>query len=265
MRSYLLVLILLSGLLFTMSVSGQQQSAQQNAQAVSALQTSLASLVGSNSLSDITLTGTATRTAGSDNESGTAQLRATAIGQSRLDLSFPGGNRSEVRDSSQAPPVGQWLGPSGSVQTMAQHNLMTEPAWFFPAFVLSRVLSNSNYSISAIDQQMKNGSTVNHVTVFQQLSTSNDPQGIYARLSRMDIYLDPTSNLPVAIDICTHPDNNANLNIPVELLFTNYQVARGLRVPMHVQQLVNNVVLLDIEVSQVNANTGLTSATFSLQ
>jgi hypothetical protein len=67
-------------------------------QAVSLLQKSLAALTGSTSLTDATLTATAQRIAGSTNETGTATLKATALGDSRVDQSFPSGNWSEIRN-----------------------------------------------------------------------------------------------------------------------------------------------------------------------
>src|ERR1039457_4636547 len=64
-------------------------------QAVSLLQKSLAAQVGAVQVADVTLAGTARRIAGSDDETGTATLKATGVGDSRMDLSFPSGNRSE--------------------------------------------------------------------------------------------------------------------------------------------------------------------------
>lgn len=247
------------------SASAQQATGSQDPQAVSILQKSLASLIGTTTVTDVTLTGTVNRTAGSDIESGTVILRATAVGQSRMDLTLPAGNRSEARDDSQSPPVGQWLAPGGSVQPIAQHNLLTEPAWFYPSFVLARVLSNSAYSISSMDQESKNGSSVDHITVSQQSPVPAGTQDWLTTLSRMDVYLDATSFLPVAVDLNTHPDDNAALNIPIEIQFSDYQAIQGLQVPMRVLQLVNNSVLLDIEVTQASFNTGLTSTVFSLQ
>src|ERR1700722_8943965 len=104
------------------------------------LQRSLSALVGSGTIKDVTLTGTGTYIAGSDDETGTTTLRATAVGQTRVDVSTSAGQRSEARDISVASPVGSWLARDGSTHAIAGHNLMTEPAWFFPAFVIANVL-----------------------------------------------------------------------------------------------------------------------------
>jgi len=245
--------------------SAQTAAPSRDPQATALLQKSLNNLVGQISIADVTLNGTAIRTSGSDSQSGSATLKATSIGQSRVDLVLSAGNRSEVRDVSVAPPTGTWSGPDSSVHPISQHNLLTAPAWFFPAFVLTAALSNSNYAISPIDQETKLGTTVNHVTVFQQISVPGDTMNLFQKLSQMDIYLDPSSLFPVAIDIAGHPDTNAVLNIPTEFQFSNYSATGGATVPFHIQELINNVVLLDIQISQVTFNTGLSSDIFALQ
>jgi hypothetical protein len=269
MKRFVLSLPFVSLLLFTCQIGfAQTQTSTQpvrDPQAAGLLQRSLSALIGNNALTDVTLSGTGTRTAGSDTESGTATLRATSSGQSRVDFAFGSGQRSEARDASVMPPTGEWVAPNASITPIAQHNLLTEPAWFFPAFVLARVLSNPNYSISSIDQETKLGVVVDHFKVFQQVTIPGDTSNSFQSLTRMDFYLDPSSLLPLAIDVNTHPDNNAGLNIPVEFQYSSYQPVQGANVPFHVQQLVNNVVVLDIEISATNFNTGLTNAIFSLQ
>jgi hypothetical protein len=259
----LLLLSVLSQVGFAQTPSSSQAPVR-DPKATVILQQSLAALVGNNSLTDVTLTGTGSRTAGSNSETGTATFRATSSGQVRIDLSLASGQRSEARDASVVPATGSWMGPDASIKPIPQHNLMTEPTWAFPAFIFSRVLSNMNYSISPVDQQARFGITVNHITVFQQVTVPGDASNLFQSLTRMELYLDASSLLPVAIEMNTHPDNNAALNIPVEFEYSDYRATQSASVPFHVQQLVNNVVFLDIEISSVNFNTGLTNATFNL-
>src|SRR5438445_6471880 len=75
-------------------------------QAATLLTQSAAALTGSVALSDVTLSGTARRIAGSDDESGSVVL--TASGSSKLALSFASGNRAEVRTNSSSGPAGSW-------------------------------------------------------------------------------------------------------------------------------------------------------------
>ncbi len=95
---------------FSVSLSAQQ-TATTSAQALALLQKSFTALAGGKSITDITLTGTARRIAGSDDESGPAVFKALASGSNRLDLSLPGGPRSEIRSVSAGGPDGSWSGP----------------------------------------------------------------------------------------------------------------------------------------------------------
>src|SRR6267154_5069568 len=116
--------------------SAAQQTISSSPQAVQYLQQALMTLSGNALTSDVTLSGTAHYIAGSDDETGTAVLKAMA-GASRIDLNLSSGPRSEIQNTSGASPVGTWSGPDGVAHPMAIHNLLTEPAWFFPVFPIS--------------------------------------------------------------------------------------------------------------------------------
>lgn len=253
-------------------------------QAVAAVQGALTALVGSANLSDVTLTGTANRIAGSDNESGTATLEAMAGGYSLLSLSLPLGPRSETRNPAGTPlpgvlppgipaavaqaaqPVGAWSGPDGNTHGMANHNIMTDATWFFPALTIATFASSQSYILSYIGQETHDGQPTVHLSVSRpfpqapaQIAT------LVQHLSQMDLYLDPGTLLPVALAFNVHPDNNAGLDIPAEIQFSNYQAVSGVLVPSHVQKYLNNSLVLDLQFSNVTLNSGLTAAAFQLQ
>lgn len=77
---------------FPNSLVSQQATsppAASSAQATTLLARSAAALIGSGTLNDVTLSGTARRIAGSTDESGTVTLKALATGESRMDLVCP--------------------------------------------------------------------------------------------------------------------------------------------------------------------------------
>src|SRR5260370_26266334 len=77
------------GLLFCLLLHSPvwaQQTATTSAQGVALLQQSLGALAGTTSLANVTLTGTARRVAGSDDETGAVVLKALATGEARLDF-----------------------------------------------------------------------------------------------------------------------------------------------------------------------------------
>jgi hypothetical protein len=256
-------------------------------QAVALIQRSLVALTGGAAVTDVTLTGTARRIAGSDDETGTATLKATALGDSRVDLVLPSGNRSEIRNHSAIPlpgalpngvpaemtqtnqPAGAWSGPDGLLHGMASHNVMSEADWFSPAAMLTRIISKPGYVFSYLGPEDFNDTQVIHIQASEPLAqTIKAPPGVPAlmqHLSQIDIYLDPTTSLPVALGFNTHPDNNALLDMPVRVEFSGYQAVNGVQVPFHVQRYLNNSLALDFQFSSATFNSGLAAANFQIQ
>ena len=111
MRVTRLILSLSIALLLCLSLAAQQ-TATSSSQPPALLQKSLAALGGGGALTDVTLSGTVRRIAGSAVESGTVVFKALATGESRVELVLPSGNRSEVRANSAGGPTGTWLGQS---------------------------------------------------------------------------------------------------------------------------------------------------------
>lgn len=238
------------------------QPVTSNPQAVSLANQALAALVGATQVSDITLTGTATRTAGSDVETGNITLRALGYGNARLDLSSSSGTRSEVRNIANGPG-GFWVGPGGVSHTMAYHNCMTDAAWFFPALSVLSQLSNPDFVVTYVGPETRAGVNVYHIQIWMEVTS--DTSGILLRLSTEDVYLSASSYLPVALVFNTHPDDDALTNIRSEVDFSNYQQVNGVEIPFRIQMLLNGGLFLDTTVESVVLNSGLPQSDFTAQ
>jgi hypothetical protein len=244
----------------------QTPSLTSDPQAVLLLQSALAKLTGSQPVSDVTLTGTASRIAGSDTESGSVTLRALAAGQSRMDLSLTAGARSEVRGGTGGQPAGAWSDPTGAVHEMANHNLWMPSAWFFPAFIGAQFLSNSSYVVAYVGQEAREGVTVAHLRASIRSSGTPDATTLLIQnLTQTEIYLDSSTLLPVAVTFNIHPDRDAGLNIPAEVRFSDYRSLNGAQVPFHVQEYVQYGLVLDLQIHTVTFNNGLSASAFVLQ
>ena len=223
---------------------------------------SIAALAGKEVIRDLTLTGTATWGTG-DRQTGTVVLRALGSTESSIDLAFSDGTRTEIRDASAGYTQGKWVNPDGKSGMFAGHNTMTDAVWFFPAF--SSLVANPNVVLSYVGLENRNGESVQHLrSSIYQSSPPPDPSLSQQPLTTMDFYLDAGSSLPVAIEFNQHPDNNARVNIPVEIVFSNYQSINGALVPMHIQKTSNGATILDITVTGVVFNSGLTLSEFSV-
>jgi hypothetical protein len=245
----------------SISLSGQQAASPP---ALLYLQRSLSQLEGNTSISDVTLTGSVRRIAGSDDESGSATLKALSSGEARSDLSLSSGNLSEIYTSSSGP-AGVWSGTDGKSHAIPFHNLLSESAWFFPAFAVSHRLSSA-YVVTDVGPETHNGQQVEHISVSQNASSSSSAVGpTFQHLTQLDFYLDSTTFLPAAISFNTHADNNALLDIPVEIDFSDYRSVSGALIPFHVQKFLNNSLFLDFQIQNAAINSGLSASAFTIQ
>lgn len=243
-----------------------QQLAPSGPQAAQLLRRALTAQAQTTASRDVTLSGTAHYIAGSDDETGTATLRATAAGASRLDLNLSSGQRSEINNSSTQPPTGKWSGADGASHDVPFHNLLTEPAWFYPAFLVLRGLSAPGYVATYVGRETLNDQIVEHLKISQappvQASAS---ASTFTHLTQTDLFLDASTFLPAAMAFNIHPDNNELLDIPVEVRFSDYRSVNGIRIPFHVQKFLNNGLLLDLQFQNAAINSGLAANEFAIQ
>jgi hypothetical protein len=158
-------------------------------QAVQYLQKALAVLSGNTPTTDVTLTGTARRIAGSDDETGTATLKAVA-GASRIDLNLSSGPRSEVINTSAASLGGMWSSPDGVTHPISYNNLfLVDPAWYFPAFPISRGLA-TGYAASYIGHETRNNQAVEHISLSHPLAAAAAPYVVRTGLYGAAVGLD---------------------------------------------------------------------------
>jgi hypothetical protein len=239
-------------------------TATSSPQAVSLLTQSFKALTGSSTISDATLTGTVEWIAGSDDETGTAVYKAVS-GAHRMDLSFRNGTRSEIVSTVTGGASGNWVGLDGASRAMANHNLMSDAGWF-PAFTLRNLISSSNTVLTYVGQETREGASVIHISASQVFpNLSSRTSGLTQHLTKVEIYLDATTSLPVSYVFNSHPDDNALLDIPTEIRYSNYQNVAGAQIPLHVQRYLNNTLTTDLQFQNASLNTGVTVAQITAQ
>ena len=228
----------------------------------SALQASLQAEVGTVSLQDATLGGTAETIAGADDETGSFTFRGTAGGCSRVDIGLTSGTLSETRQPGISSPLGAWMGEDGVAHSSVQHNLMSGYWWPFPALIVNQLLTDSSMVVTFIGSE----GSLFHFSGYQQRSgASPGINSTLQQLTHFDLWLNGTTLLPAQLSFDIHPDTNAGVDIPVQVQYLNYQTIAGVTVATHIQKLINNTVAVDAQIQTVNINTGLTPGVFSLQ
>jgi len=258
-----------SGLANAQTAATTATTTTSDAQALGLAAQAVQTMTNGVAVSDVTLTGTATQTAGSWNASGAATFKAKGYAESRAD--FAASSQSEIHGlDASGNPAGVWIGSPGKTDstrhTMALHNSFSDAAWFFPALTSLGVASQAGVVAKYIGSETHEGVAVQHVRLWHTANSSSSLAAIanvLPRLSTMDVYLDATSSLPVALAFNAHSDKDMNMDIPIEVRYSDYQEVNGIKVPFHVQKYLNHVLVMDFTASQASINSGLTDAEFN--
>ncbi len=256
LRSFAITVVLIA---LACCVALAQNAPASNPQALSYASQSIAAMVGSVSVSDVTLTGTATW---NGSQTGTATLRALGTGESRIELALTAGTRTEIRDAQTGAQLGQWFSPNNTSGNYAFQNCWTDAVWFFP--VLGSLAAGPNVVLSYIGPTTWNGESVQHIQSYVYQANSPGLTPSPQQLSTMDFYLDATTLLPAAVTFNAHPDNNANTSLLVEVDFSNYQAISGVVVPLHIQRYQQGNLMVDVVVTEASFNTGLPLSLFTV-
>jgi hypothetical protein len=235
-------------------------------QAATLLAQSAKVLTGSTMINDVTLTGTAEWIAGSDDETGTVSLKALATGEASLAITLRSGTLNEIHSSIANGPIGNWVGTNGVTHEIAMHNGWTDAAWFFPAFS-SAYGSNPNLQISYIGPENLAGASVQHIRINRVVpgDAAGTTSPLVLHLSQTELFLDAQSSLPVAVTFNIHPDNNAAVDIPVEVKYSDFRPVGGMMIPFRIQQFIQNSLHLDIQLTNATLNSGLSTSQFQVQ
>ena len=222
-----LMVFVYSALLLLIPGVGSGQTAPVAARdpnAVALASRALQALAGGTALNEITLQASATYIAGSDQETGPATLVALGNQQSRVTLNLTSGQRQEIRSGI----GGGWVGSDAAPHAMATRDCFLDAPWFFPEFTLAAIASDSTLLITLVGQEVHNSQQVCHPTLFYSPSgRAPDVAALIQRVSGVELSVDSTTLVPVALDFNPHRDNDANFSGPVKVRYNPYKFDRA--------------------------------------
>jgi hypothetical protein len=210
-------------------------------------------------VSTLQLTGTATRTYGSDQQTGTVILQAAANGQSRMELDLSKGTLVETQSAS-TPYEGQCsqVGIDGLAHASAVHNCWRGTVWFLPQIALQAGVGwTDNIASAAV---APDGTANIHYSRRPAGTMSDQTASVIAQFSGFDLSLDATGH-PLVLKFNAHPDDDSSTDIPTEIHFSDYRLVNGVTVPFHIQKFINNGLVLDLQITSVQINPTFTSST----
>jgi hypothetical protein len=201
----------------------------------------------SRDLQSIHLDGTANAFAGSDQPSGSFSYIGMATGESTLQLEIGDLSRTET-----AGPFGgrdcKWVDDEGVSHDVTPHNCTLPVTSVLPLLGVGRQLASLTKSaVNGVDEHGLAKTTV----TLQKPWPDDSPQvrDLLLKLSKVEIELDPQTHLVASLKYNTHPDRDANVDIPIEIRYSDYRQVDGVSLPFRIQKFLNNGLALDLTVS----------------
>lgn len=222
-------------------------------QATTVAQPALPSITFSSvgTVSSVQMSGTANWNYGSDQQIGTVTLQANANGQSRMLLQLPSGSRVETQNQfSDSQRQCTWSGVDAVVHKSAVHHCWVDAVWFLPQITM-QTGAGAPDDVASLGQP----SSANQVRLHRErrlvdVDSAQTAQFI-AHLSAVDLDLDATTGLPAQLAYTAHPDDDAGVDLSVEVHYSAYNVFSGVTVPTRIQKFVNHALVLDLQISSV--------------
>jgi hypothetical protein len=248
---------------FSAAVAAQETGAGVTGTQVSRnLSQVLTTMTGGTPISDVTLSGTFQWTAGSEQHNGSITMTGLGTLKSRLDLIAGEWRISEIRSDELQNGSGVWMDASRNIRPIAVHNALTDATWFFPPLSALASISDPSFVFSYLGTDTLDGTPAAHFRYWRKAPGGLADPAIRA-LSTVDLYIDSNVPVPIAVVFNTHPDGDANTNLPVKILYSDYRVVNGIRLPFHIRKYLNGALLLDLTVTTVQFNTGLSASAFT--
>jgi hypothetical protein len=209
---------------------------------------------GEKSFSVVNLTATAEWIAGSDRESGNAQLQANADGSTNVELTLGKASRSDVQTKADSLRTCTWTDSAGTSHDVLGPNCLVALPWFAPS-IFARPSAGPPALLATTDDGVvtKNSSIFHQVSYLLALKSAN--ASVTNRMvsqSTVKVFYDPQTFLPASLEYFTHPDDNDLQNIPVRVVFSNYQSVSGVMLPFQIEKYINRTLQLRLNVSNAS-------------
>lgn len=246
MRSRLAI----SFVLFSFSLAAQTIPSSAFSSQVTAKYSQLASV------HSVTLSGSADWVAGSSHESGTVTLGAANDGSTTLDLSMGHNSRRESASALGTSRVCQWIDAQSSVHQVTGLDCDLSVPWFAPLVLAQPTAAVSSLLTITDDGTVTRGNLAYHEISYRTIEPARDAatSKTLAEDTRVRVLYDPQTLVPASAEFSIHADNNLSRQIPVRIVYSNYQTVSGIPVPFQIDRYVNGVLQLSLTLTNASSN-----------
>jgi hypothetical protein len=222
---------------------------------VSVFQTRAQTAVSSGKpFSGVTLAANADWVAGSTHQTGTAQIKAGVDGAVSLRLDLGDASRTEVQTKADTSRSCTWTDHAGTSHDILGSNCLIAMPWFAPSLFTQPVSLLPALLVTTDDGDVvKDGVTLHQISYRLNLQGSDSTSTArMVRQSTVQVFYDPQTFLPQSLEYAVHPDNDDLQDIPVRVVFSNYQASSGVMLPFHIERYLNRTLQLTLDVTSTS-------------
>jgi len=134
----------------------------------------------------------------------------------------------------------------------------------FPLPFLLSALNDPEISLQYVGLEALNDVAVHHVRVWNTFSSTPALQPL-ANFTLADLWVDPSSNLPLRISYGRRDAEGATPTLRVDLSFSGYSNVGGVLYPFKIQKALNGSPWGTVTIQKVVLNIGLMDSDFAVQ
>jgi len=143
-----------------------------------------------------------------------------------------------------------WAGSDETSHSGDLMNCLKPAVWFLPSISLQPASIPSGVGFADLGVGAVGSGIYRHLQSQAVLSAMpNQLLSQSMEASTMDIGFDSSTLLPSVLKYQVHPDNGAQVNIPIEIRYSDYRKIDGAEIPFLIQRYVNGSLQLEIHVS----------------
>ncbi len=221
-------------------------------------QLALAAALGGKPLSKVTLSGSATWTAGSLKETGNVTLAAGPDGSVDETWVLPSQAHSASLTALTGPRSCSYTDTAGKQHSDTTANCIRPVNWFAPWVALNLLTSGTVLSVSDATQPSDTAAGIVKLRFTSQLpGPDSATQALLTELSTrtaVDVSFDLKSALPSSLTYEYVLDNNPKHVIEYAITFADYRSEQGFMIPHRIQRYVQRTLQADITITSVSAN-----------
>lgn len=253
-------LVVCVGLFFVLAdpVSARQSNAAAgatgDAQAVTLLQQSVSAL--GTAPSDSTAVGSVTITTGSVATNGTVTILTKGTSETSIQFDTPNSTWSVIYANGEASRVNSGVSTPLPLELAASSQCV-----YFPQPYLAALLTNPDVTLKFVGAETVDSIPANHIHAQNTFASAPLLQSL-AEFNTADIWLDATSGLPLKIAMIRRYASGSAPQIPISVVYSNYQTVSGVRYPFTIKEYVTETLWATTTIQSVSFNSGLTDTNF---